>query len=81
MSCDLTTDNTQYYRKLYSLSVGHSVDCIDETIHTMALIFSDVHIKAGIDLDNMFEDIDAQKFDYYLQRILENKICDCFLKK
>ena len=81
MSFGLTTDNSQYYRKLYALSVGHTVDCIDDTVYTMALIFSDNCIKSNISLEDAFENIDVTKFDYHLQNILEQKICDCFRKK
>ncbi len=81
MPTDPTTENMPFNKQIFSLSVGHTPDCVDETVYTMSLLFSEACLKSNLSVEAAFESIKINEFEYYLTKILEEKICDCFKKK
>jgi hypothetical protein len=80
MSSGFTLENTPY-RRIYALSVGHTVECIDDSINALTLVYASKCIKENIPMENLFTNFTILTFDYILKQTLENKICSCFRKK
>ena len=81
MSYDLTTENIPFDKKIFALSVGHTTDCVDETVYTMSLLFSEACSKANLNSNESLKSVTISEFEYYLCKILEEKLCDCFKRK
>jgi hypothetical protein len=71
--------NEREYREKFSKEIGHTMDCIDETITDMAIIFAKVcssFAKGGIP-DQVLASMDVEQFDEHIRKILETKECNC----
>ena len=74
----VTQENAPAFRKTFALSVGHTEDCIEETVTDMAGLLSKVCVTYEAPIDEIIEQIGVERFDTHLRKILEQKECDCF---
>ena len=78
MSFELTAENIPFNKKIFALSVGHTEECVDETVYSMSLHFSEACSKANLNMAEAFKAITIAQFEDYLCNILEQKYCNCF---
>lgn len=77
---DLVTKfNEAEWRQKFCDDVGHTNECVDETVKEMAQLVAKVCSSFGISsVDEFIEKaIGVEKFDKHLREILQDKKCDC----
>ena len=81
MADEITSDNIGLYKKAFSLSVGHTEECVEETVQEMANMINTVCESLNAPSDKVMDGIGLEQFDDALKQILEEKDCDCFKPK
>lgn len=74
----VTKFNEAEWREKFSVDVGHSMECIEETVNEMAKMVAKVcDAFGGIPTDKLIEQMGVEEFDKHLRAILSTKKCNC----
>ena len=77
MSDIVTPDNEAKYRELFCIENNHTMICVEETVKQMSTVLACVCVKADAPIENVLNDIDIDVFKKHLEKILEQKQCNC----
>ncbi len=70
--------NELKYREAFCESVGHSMDCVENTIDKMVTVLNAVsQIYNVTDITSLIEQMGVEKFEHHLTRLIFHKQCDC----
>lgn len=73
----VTAANEELYRRAFAHMQKHSMECIEETVTDMAIMFSKVCSVFDVPMDEVIKTITIEQFDYHLRKILDSKHCSC----
>jgi len=76
----VTPMNADMFRKQFSVTSGHSMECIEETVLMMAKMMKGVCDNADLPpnaVHDILADIEIEIFEKHLSTILDQKKCDC----
>ncbi len=76
----VTPGNEGLFRKQFSVTSGHSMECIEETAILMAKVLAGVCTSCELPpeaLHDILEKMDIEIFEKHLSAILDCKDCDC----
>lgn len=76
---DLVHDgNIEQWKQKFSADTGHNIECIDETVHDMAVLIAKACQSFDIpQIEEIIEQMGVEKFDKHLRKILSTKDCNC----
>jgi len=78
MSDIVTPENEALYREAFCVAKGHTMECVCETVTTMSKMMSAVcHNCGDIPVHKVIEDMEVEVFQHHLQKILDQKKCNC----
>lgn len=70
--------NEKQWREKFCEDVGHSMECVEETIDDMVSLMKKISDAfGGVPLEHMVDGIPVEKFDKHLRAILKEKECTC----
>lgn len=81
MSTEVNTFNESMLRQEFCDSVGHTKECINETLDDMLQLMAKVAYVNGIPQylaeENYMKNITVEAFEEHLLKILNQKECEC----
>lgn len=79
MSDIVTPQNEDKWRIQFAKDVGHTYDCVYETVFDMSELFRKVCKAFDIEdsIEEILETIPVECFDKHLREILDSKECNC----
>jgi len=77
----LIPDDYETFKKMFALSHGHTEECVDETIQNMVTVLSHMSKGFNISLEEVLLQMGAERIEEKISQILEQKNCECLVKK
>lgn len=74
---EITPENEQEFRDQFCTEVGHSNECVDDTVHEMSLQLKEYAFSKRIDPSAYLKSLTVEEFDQKLKHLLMIKACNC----
>lgn len=71
------SENYAIFKKILSLEVGHTENCIDRTMKMIGILIHDVCFELKVSPESVIDYIGLVELERNLINILEYKDCDC----
>jgi len=74
---EITPENQQNLRDQFCNEVGHSNDCVNETVHQISDHYRHDALSQGIHPAKYLDTVSIEEFDRKLRQLLFDKPCTC----